>query len=169
MQKETCQESQFSKNDQTAIPKTNSKWTAEQDLFLLEIINNVGCKWKFISRYFPEKTIFQLYSRYLKIDPNIKRGRFTADEDKKIQELVALHGSNWAKIAKLVKNRSSKQIRYRYKNHLSKNYDESELSEDEKRIIFLNYPILGNKWNCYTNLLAKNRSPSFIRKVVFKS
>lgn len=154
----------------TEIKPKNKKWTKEEDDLLFYIVNNIGGKWKFISKYFPNKSVFQIHNRYVRINPNIKKGKFTKEEDKRIVELVNLHGKNWMKISMIVKDRTSKQIRSRYVNFLCKNYDEtSEITEEEKKIIFANYPILGNKWKEYTKLLEKNRSPGFIRKVLFKN
>ena len=74
---------------------------------------------------------------------------------------------NWKKIANEFKNRSAKQLRNRYNNYLSKDYDESEITEEEKDIIFSNYPKLGNRWVDYTKILPRKRSPTFVRKVLF--
>jgi myb proto-oncogene protein len=153
-----------------ASKSKSKRWTKAEDSLLFFIVDNIGGKWKFISRYFPNKTIFQIHNRYISINPNISKGKFSMEEDKKVMELINSHGKNWTKLSIIMKNRTSKQIRSRYINYLCKNYDESsEISAEEKKIIFENYPILGNKWREYTILLEKNRSPSFIRKVLFKN
>ena len=157
------------KSQKNEIKTIKTEWTCKQDELLLYIINNIGCKWKFISKYFPDKSIFQLYSRYMKINPFIKRSKFTNEEDSKLTELVQIHGFNWAKFSAIFKGRNPKQLRYRFIKYLSKNYDDSEILEEEKRIIYLNYPLIGNKWGEYTKLLDRNRSPAFIRKALFKN
>jgi len=146
---------------------SKTEWTKKQDEFLLFLIDNFGCKWKFISKYYPEKSIFQLNTRYLRINPYFKRSRFTSEEDQKLKELVKIYGFRWAKIAAIFKDRNPKQLRTRYTNYLSKNYDESESTEEERRIIRLNYPLLRNKLGEYAKLLNKKRSPAFLRKVIF--
>lgn len=101
----------------TKASKGRSKktWSSKEDNFLVYLVNNIiGCKWKFISKYFPDKTMMQVYNRYRQINPNIKRGRFTRAEDEQIIELVKINGCNWAKLAAIMQSRSAKQIRARY-------------------------------------------------------
>ena len=149
--------------------KTKNKvWTKSEDYLLLSIINNIGCKWKFILKYFQNRTILQLYSRYTKINPNLKKGKFSKEEDKEIIDLVNIYGTNWCKIANILKNRTSKQIRSRYVNYLNKIYDNTEISEEEKETIFLYYPKLGNKWTEYSKILPRNRSAKFLRNKFFQ-
>lgn len=143
------------------------KWTEQEDMLLINITSIIGCKWKFLSKYFPNKTLFQLHQRYIKINPNIKKGRFSEEEDRNIISLIKVYGFNWMKMASIIKNRTSKQIRSRYINFLKKEYDNSEISEVERQIIFSNYPLLKNKWNEYNHYLEKRRSPNFIRNILF--
>lgn len=143
------------------------EWTKREDELLISYVEILGNKWKFISKYFPNKTTLQVYNRYLKIDPKIKKGRFSQDEDKLIIEMIQKYGTNWSKISSILKDRSAKQIRYRYQSHLKQNFDYSDVTQEEKEIIFANYPILGNKWEKYVKLLLRKRSPTFIRRVLF--
>jgi len=159
----------INKIQKTKVRKTYSKWTNEEDEFLLKLINNIGSKWKFISKYFPNKTIYQIYNRYFILNPDLKKGKFSPEEDEKLVSLIKIHAYNWTKISKDFLDRSPKQLRSRYINFLSKNYDLSEITKEEKEIIFTNYPILGNRWNEYVKILTKKRSPTFIRKALFQN
>jgi len=98
-----------------------NNWTSKEDDLLVNLTNIVGCKWKFISKYFHKKSLSQIYNRYSRINPNIKKGRFTREEDDKLMELIKNHGYDWKKIAKEFKNLTIKQIRTRFKLYLSKN------------------------------------------------
>ena len=144
-----------------------SKWDIYEDKFLFQLVEWVGYKWTFISRYFPEKTVYQIYNRYFSLNPKLKKGKFSREEDLKLISFVNIHGLNWKKIANEFKDRSAKQLRSRYNNFHSKDYDESEITEEEKEIIFSNYSKLGNRWIDYTKILPKKRSPTLIRKVLF--
>jgi len=93
-------------------------WTKEEDDLLIYITNNIGSKWKFISKYFPKRNIYEVYNRYFRINPSLKKGRFSKEEDEIIIESLKTFGKNWAKIAKLLTNRTSKQIRSRFVNKL---------------------------------------------------
>lgn len=145
----------------------NTGWTKEEDNLLTYLVNVIGCKWKFISKYFRNKTLLNVYNRYRRINPDIKRGHFTPEEDFQIIEMVKTHGFKWSKLADIMKTRSSKQIRARFMFRLDKNYDFSDMNEDEKKIIFEYYPKFRNKWSKYNEVLDKKRSPNAIRKLIF--
>lgn len=95
-------------------------WTREQDNLLIYLVSIIGCKWKFISKYFSNKTLRQIYNRYIQINPNVLKGHFTKEEDNQIIELVQIFGFRWSKIASIIKHRSPKQIRSRYILRLKK-------------------------------------------------
>lgn len=149
----------------SSAKRTN--WTSEEDSFLINMVNSIGCKWKFISKYFPNKSTLQIFNRYRQVNPNIKRGRFTIEEDKKIVQLVKLHGTDWAKLSAIIKTRSAKQIRARYVFRLTQNYGTGELTDEEKKTVVDNYPLLRNDWKKYFVLLGRKIMPNLIREVIF--
>lgn len=108
------------KNKSSKLKKiSNYKcWTQEEDDLLINIVNNIGTKWKFISKYFPKRNIFEIYNRYFKINPSLKKGRFSKEEDEQIIQFIKLNGMDWAGLAKIMNNRTSKQIRSCYFNKL---------------------------------------------------
>ena len=113
----------FSNQTKIDAIEVTSLWSKEEDELLLNFVNNIGTKWKFISKYFTNKTLLQVYNRYFKINPNIKKGRFTKEEDEKIFELVGKLNYDWFTIAKIFNNRTPKQIRNRYRVFLCKKYN----------------------------------------------
>lgn len=119
-------------SDNSKKKRLYANWNSEEDKMLTYLVSNVGPKWKFISKYFPNKTVIQIYNRYLKIDPNIKHGRFTKEEDSLIMRLTQQYGNKWPKISSIIKTRSGKQIRYRYLKHLSKKikFDEFNINNN---------------------------------------
>ncbi len=54
------------------------------------------------------KTLYQCSFRFKKINPNIKKGRWTENEDGKVLYLVNLLGKSWKSLAKIIKNRTNK-------------------------------------------------------------
>jgi len=108
------------KTQQESDKYHRSIWSMEEDEILLNLINTFGCKWKFISKYFKNKTLLEVYNRYFRINPSIKKGRFSEEEDRKILVLINIYGYNWKKISNEFENRSLKQIRSRCKLLLNK-------------------------------------------------
>lgn len=74
------------------------------------------------------------------IDPSIKKGRWQPKEEKKLVNLINLFGKSWRIISKIMKNRSAKQIRNRFRNNLDENLKKDYFTkeEDEKLIKFMN-------------------------------
>lgn len=143
--------------------KKEKSWTDEEDKLLIELINDkYGKKWRFISQHFINKTKFDCYSRFIQINPNIKKGKWTEEEDEKIVLLVSEHGYDWAKIADIIKNRTSKQIRSRYIYYLDSGLDKSDFTKEEDELIKKLYPIFKTNWAKYINYLP-NRSAKIIQ------
>jgi hypothetical protein len=57
------------------------------------------------------------YDQTLK--PNIKRGAWSADEDNKLRDAVALHGQKWSRVRNLVLGRTAAQCRERFVRSLT--------------------------------------------------
>jgi hypothetical protein len=72
---------------------------------------------------------------------------WSSAEDAKLTELVAEYGaSNWTLIAEKLVNRTGKQCRERYHNHLSPDVKKGEWTEDEDMILAEMHAKLGNQW-----------------------
>ena len=70
-------------------------------------------KWKYTALILTNKTPLQCYLRFILINPPIKKGRLLLLEVQKLKDLVSFFGKSWKLISKIMKNRSSKQIRNR--------------------------------------------------------
>ena len=96
-------------------------WTEEEDKMLLESYKTFSrdSRWKLISAVLKIKSPNQCYRRYKTINPVFKKGRWSKEEDYLLLKLVNFFGRNWTFISKILKNRSNKQIRDRYEDHLN--------------------------------------------------
>jgi hypothetical protein len=124
-------------------------WTIAQDEQLINLANQSYGRhnWKEIAAQINYKTPNSCYLRYKTINPHIKKGPWTKEEDECIFKGVELYGKVWKIIAReLFINRTSKQIRDRYINYLDPILDKSKFSLDEDLLLIELQKIKGNKW-----------------------
>ena len=102
-----------------------------------------------------------------------KRKIFTYEEDQKLIQLVKENGTkNWELISSMVKTRTPRQCRERWKFYLCPTVNRSPWTPEEDRILFLKYKEYGSKWSILCKFLkdrtldnVRNRWNSVIRKV----
>ncbi|KAH0615449.1 hypothetical protein JD844_004696 [Phrynosoma platyrhinos] len=90
---------------------------------------------KKIAYYMEGRDSAQLIYRWTKrVDPNLKHGAWTAEEDALLLKAVAKYGErDWYKIRTEVPGRSDSQCRYRYLLSLHCNIKKGKWSEEEER------------------------------------
>jgi len=96
------------------IVKGKGSWTPEEDAILKEKRALYGRKWAKIASHLPGRQGKQCRERFVNhLDPNLKKGEWTDDEE---AMLIAFHeqfGNRWANIAKQLPGRSDNDV----KNH----------------------------------------------------
>ena len=139
------------------------KWTKEEDLDLINLVQNYkGKKWKEVASYFHNKTPLQCFSRYKRIKPGINKGTWKKDEDNLIISLIEKYGKSWSKISKIIQTRNGKQIRDRYTNVLAPNINKNKFSVDEDKLLIQLYQKFGAKWS-KIHTFFKNRTTDMIK------
>ena len=63
--------------------------------------------------------------------PSHSKKRFTAEEDKKLQDLINVHGKKWDVIAEHMEGRNSRQCRERYNNYLAPSVSHEKWTPEE--------------------------------------
>lgn len=128
---------------------TGVKWTKEEDDALRQEVEKNGAKnWKLIAERLPDRTEVQCLHRWQKVlKPTLVKGPWTAEEDRKVMELVKQYGAKkWSLIASNLPGRIGKQCRERWHNHLDPDICKEAWTIEEDRTILEAHQSLGNRW-----------------------
>lgn len=131
------------------VKKQAIKWSKHEDDTLKQAVEEHGAKnWKLISTRLPGRSEVQCLHRWQKVlKPTLVKGPWTADEDRKVVELVAKYGAKkWSLIASNLPGRIGKQCRERWHNHLNPDISKEAWKESEDRTILEAHMTLGNRW-----------------------
>ncbi|EOD33627.1 hypothetical protein EMIHUDRAFT_441483 [Emiliania huxleyi CCMP1516] len=91
-------------------------WRKEEDALLLRLVTQHGPgSWSRISEALPGRIGKQCRERWHNhLTPDVKKEKFTAEEDKAIVAAVARHGTRWCQIVKEIPGRSDNAIKNRW-------------------------------------------------------
>jgi hypothetical protein len=96
-------------------------WKKEEDARIIELVNKHGKAWSKISKVLGTRNGKQIRDRYINVlDPEIRKGKFTEEEDNKLIQLFKQHGPKWATIAKYYPNRTADMIKNRFHSSIKK-------------------------------------------------
>ncbi|RDX88234.1 Myb-like protein L, partial [Mucuna pruriens] len=97
-------------------PERKGSFTRDEDIRLTVAVMLFGRKWNLIAKYVPGRIQSQCRDRYLNsLDPSLKWGGWTEEEDLRLEAAIAKHGYCWSKIAEEVPPRTDSQCRKRWK------------------------------------------------------
>ena len=109
----------------------NIKWTPKEDQKLTEAVKECGAEnWTLIAKIVGTKTNKQCWERWNNcLDPNIKRGPWTPEEDELLLRLQEKFGNQWTKMRPYFNGRTYAQLKYRY-NILTKKMKTNPFDND---------------------------------------
>ncbi|XP_070376915.1 uncharacterized protein [Dermacentor albipictus] len=101
-------------------------FTKNEDMQLLKLIDehrvDGEIRWDKVTSSMPTRTRMQLSYRWERVlNPNLRRGKFSEDEDKMLVIAVETYGHQWVTIKDYLPGRTSHQCRERYANTFSGN------------------------------------------------
>ena len=110
-------------------------WSADEDLRLMTWVQEKGpIKWAQCAHLIPGRSGKQCRERWFNnLNPNVKKGDWTPEEDDLIFKLYVNYGSSWSKIAQHFKDRTENSIKNRFYSTIRKLYsDKKKLTKTKK-------------------------------------
>ncbi|KAF3437205.1 hypothetical protein FNV43_RR19958 [Rhamnella rubrinervis] len=109
------------------------RWSPNEDKCLKVAQMLFGSKnWKKIAQFVPGRTEVQCRERWVNsLDPSLKWGNWTEEEDSNLRAAIAEHGHCWAKVAECMPQRTDNMCRRRWKKLFP---HEVLLLQEERRI-----------------------------------
>lgn len=123
-------------------------WTDEEDKTLIRAVQDMGPKhWAKVADLIPGKTANQCSQRWLKaLHPDIRKGKWTMEEDENLRKAVAEHGKKWRVVATIIPGRTGKQCRDRYLSRLDPELKNGPWTSDEDKLVLDAHARHGNRW-----------------------
>lgn len=139
--------------------KNEKKFTRNEDIQIIELIEKFGFNWDEIIKYFPHRKKQQIIDRYYnKLNTGNKRKVFEQEEDALLLKLRNIHGNNWNEIAKHFKDASITMLKNRYYGYLKKRISLSSgvINNSNSMESFENSN--SHNWNNYNNIDSINKN-----------
>ena len=111
-------------------------WSKEEDDLLGALLEKYGQNWALIANYFPYKPTARVVKRWmLKHNPQVKRSRWTPEEDQLILELFNQHGGNWELMSREFSGRLPDSIKNRFYGTIKKRLNSEQLEKIKIRSV----------------------------------
>lgn len=134
-------------------PKPRSQrapWTPEEDTLLILAVQIYGDKtekWSKIAACVPGRTNKNCRKRWFhSLDPSLRKGPWTEEEDQLLREGVMKHPNQWSKIADMLEGRTDDQCAKRWRESLDPTIDRSEWTPEEDELLAEKFGEYGSQW-----------------------
>ncbi|KAJ9597361.1 hypothetical protein L9F63_011750 [Diploptera punctata] len=151
------------------VQRRNSKWSKVEDECLKQAVEScrVGSyiPWAKVTSMIEGRSKNQVFNRWAySLDPNIKKGKFTEQEDILIVAAVRRYGTgNFKRVARFIPGRTSIQVRDRYNSYLKfQSTGQGWTQEEDTALMALVEEHGEGKWSTISNHF-NNRTRSQLR------
>ena len=116
MNKQKARSASFCQNN---ISK--GSWTLAEDEKIVSLVSVFGKSWSKIAKLMKSRNGKQIRDRFINVlDPQVKKGKFSDEEDFLLVSLFNQYGPKWALISKSFYNRSPDMIKNRFHSSIKK-------------------------------------------------
>ncbi|KAK9908792.1 hypothetical protein WJX75_003000 [Coccomyxa subellipsoidea] len=120
----------------------------EEDDLLAEWQAKLGNRWSSVAKKIPGRTGQQCAQRWRhKVNPNIKKEKWTEEEDDRLLELVRVHGNAWAEISRQLDGRTDQQCMGRWRRHLDPAIKREQWAAPEDAALASLHARHGSQWS----------------------
>jgi hypothetical protein len=92
------------------------------------------------------------------------KAKFTPSEDELLKELIERLGTNnWIKMKGYFSNRTTRQLRERWRLYLNPNINQNPWTKEEDQLLLEGQKIYGNAWKDISKVFLPNRTNIAIR------
>jgi hypothetical protein len=119
------------------VIKGKGSWTADEDAVLLEMRKRFGRKWAKIAQHLPGRQGKQCRERFVNhLDPALKKGEWTDDEEAILIAMHEHHGNRWANISKQLPGRSDNDVKNHWYSTIQRKFMQhgKDVSDCEKKL-----------------------------------
>jgi hypothetical protein len=130
--------------------RERAPWTPEEDNLLklaVQLYGDKTEKWAKIAACVPGRTNKNCRKRWFhSLDPSLRKGAWTEEEDQLLREGVSKYPNQWSKIADMLPGRTDDQCAKRWRESLDPSIDRSEWTAMEDNLLMEKYDEYGSQW-----------------------
>ncbi|RCI07008.1 hypothetical protein CU098_005951, partial [Rhizopus stolonifer] len=130
--------------------RERAPWTPEEDQLLrlaVQLYGDKTEKWSKIAICVPGRTNKNCRKRWFhSLDPSLRKGAWTEEEDQLLREGVSRYPNQWSKIADMLEGRTDDQCAKRWRESLDPSIDRSEWTPEEDKRLLEKYDEYGSQW-----------------------
>ncbi|KAG1053985.1 hypothetical protein G6F43_003975 [Rhizopus delemar] len=134
----------------TRPSRERAPWTPEEDNLLrlaVQLYGDKTEKWSKIAACVPGRTNKNCRKRWFhSLDPSLRKGAWTDEEDQLLREGVSKYPNQWSKIADMLEGRTDDQCAKRWRESLDPSIDRSDWTEEEDKRLMEKYEEYGSQW-----------------------
>ena len=149
-----------------ARPRNRALFPGQEDKLLASWQAKMGNRWSAVAQHMPGRTGQQCAQRWRhKVNPFIRKDKWTEEEDKKLSALHKEFGNKWAEIARRLEGRTDQQCMGRWRRHLDPTIKKESWSTDEDQRLIELHKTHGSSWYVAPRCLP-GRTLHVVREIV---